>query len=99
MRGSLPAGANGPVSGVQAARWRRRIAVRIGREAVRQTAALISDLPPLTDPGSVALRDYRRGAGCVIVTGLPRAGKSTITSLVAGLMPRAAQVGGDDVNA
>ena len=38
-------------------------------------------------------------SGCVIVTGMPGAGKSTITSLVAGLMPRAAQVGGDDVNA
>ncbi len=30
---------------------------------------------------------------------MPGAGKSTITSLVAGLMPRAAHVGGDDVNA
>jgi energy-coupling factor transporter ATP-binding protein EcfA2 len=38
-------------------------------------------------------------AGCVIVTGMPGAGKSTVTSLAAGLMPRAAQVGGDDVNA
>lgn len=38
-------------------------------------------------------------SGCVIVTGMPGAGKTTITSLVAGLMPRAAQVSGDDVNA
>ena len=38
-------------------------------------------------------------SGCVIVTGMPGAGKSTITSLVAHLMPRAARVGGDDVNA
>ncbi len=37
--------------------------------------------------------------GCVIVTGMPGAGKTTITALVAQLMPRAAQVGGDDVNA
>jgi predicted kinase len=36
--------------------------------------------------------------GCVIVTGMPGAGKTTVTSLVAGLMPRAAQVGGDAVN-
>ncbi len=36
--------------------------------------------------------------GCVIVTGMPGAGKTTITSLVAQLMPRAAQVSGDDVN-
>jgi predicted kinase len=36
--------------------------------------------------------------GCVIVTGMPGAGKTTITSLAARLMPRAAQVGGDDVN-
>jgi predicted kinase len=37
-------------------------------------------------------------SGCVIVTGMPGAGKTTIAALVAGLMPRAAQVGGDDVN-
>lgn len=38
-------------------------------------------------------------SGCVIVTGVPGAGKTTVTSLVAQLLPRAAQVGGDDVNA
>jgi len=38
-------------------------------------------------------------AGCVLVTGMPGAGKTTVTSLTAQLMPRAAQVGGDDVNA
>jgi predicted kinase len=37
-------------------------------------------------------------SGCVIITGMPGAGKTTVTSLVAGLMPRAAQVSGDDVN-
>jgi len=36
--------------------------------------------------------------GCVIVTGMPGAGKTTITALVAGLLPRGAQVGGDAVN-
>jgi predicted kinase len=38
-------------------------------------------------------------SGCVIVTGMPGAGKSTITSHLAGLLPRAAQVSGDAVNA
>ena len=38
------------------------------------------------------------GSGCVIVTGMPGAGKTTITSLVARLMPRTALVSGDDVN-
>ena len=37
-------------------------------------------------------------SGCVIVTGMPGAGKTTVTSLVPWLMPRAAQVGGDAVN-
>ena len=37
--------------------------------------------------------------GCVIVTGMPGAGKTTITGLVAQLLPRAAQVSGDAVNA
>jgi predicted kinase len=37
--------------------------------------------------------------GCVLVTGMPGAGKTTVTSLAARLMPHAAQVGGDDVNA
>jgi predicted kinase len=38
-------------------------------------------------------------SGCVIVTGMPGAGKTTTTSHLARLMPRAAQVGGDAVNA
>lgn len=38
-------------------------------------------------------------SGCVLVTGMPGAGKTTVTSLAAGLMPRAARVGGDEVSA
>ena len=36
--------------------------------------------------------------GCLIVTGMPGAGKSTITGLAATLLPKAAQVRGDDMN-
>ena len=36
--------------------------------------------------------------GCVIVSGMPGAGKSTVTALAARRLPRAAQVRGDDVN-
>jgi predicted kinase len=37
-------------------------------------------------------------SGCVIVSGMPGAGKSTVTELAGHLLPRAAQVKGDDVN-
>jgi predicted kinase len=37
-------------------------------------------------------------SGCVIVSGMPGAGKTTVTSLAGRLLPRAARVGGDDVN-
>ena len=37
-------------------------------------------------------------SGCVIVSGMPGAGKSTVTRVAARLLPRAAQVKADDVN-
>jgi predicted kinase len=37
-------------------------------------------------------------AECVIVNGMPGAGKSTVSALAARLVPRGAQVKGDDVN-
>ena len=37
-------------------------------------------------------------SGCVIVSGMPAAGKSTVTARAARLLPRAAQVKGDAVN-
>jgi len=37
-------------------------------------------------------------SGCIIVSGMPGAGKSTVTALAGRLLPRAAQVKGDDVN-
>jgi predicted kinase len=37
-------------------------------------------------------------SGCVIVTGMPGAGKSTVTGLTASLLPKAVQVKGDDMN-
>lgn len=35
--------------------------------------------------------------GCVLVSGMPGAGKSTVTGLAAKLLPRAARIKGDDV--
>jgi predicted kinase len=37
-------------------------------------------------------------SGCVIVSGMPGAGKSTVSTLAARLLSRAARVKGDDVN-
>jgi predicted kinase len=37
--------------------------------------------------------------GCVIVTGMPAAGKSTVSTLAAQQLPRAVRIKGDDVNA
>jgi predicted kinase len=37
-------------------------------------------------------------SGCVIITGMPGAGKTTTTDLVGRSLPRGAQVGGDAVN-
>ena len=36
--------------------------------------------------------------GCVLVTGMPGSGKSTVTALAARLLPRAARVTGDEMN-
>ena len=37
-------------------------------------------------------------SGCVIVSGMPGAGKSTVTGLAARRLPKAAQVRGDEMN-
>jgi len=37
-------------------------------------------------------------SGCIIVSGMPGAGKSTVSALAAGLVPHGAQVKGDTVN-
>jgi predicted kinase len=48
--------------------------------------------------GSIAGVDASDLSGCVIVTGMPGAGKSTVTGLAARLLRKAAQVKGDDMN-
>ncbi len=50
--------------------------------------------PPV---GTIAAVTMTELAGCVIVSGMPAAGKSTVTRLAARLLPRAAQVKADTV--
>jgi hypothetical protein len=51
-----------------------------------------------TDVGNITVVATADLSGCVIVTGMPGAGKSTVTGLAARLLPKAAQVKGDDMN-
>lgn len=50
----------------------------------------------MTQP--IGAREVDTLPGCLVVTGLPGAGKSTVTRLVAAALPRAARIDGDAVN-
>jgi len=56
-------------------------------------------LPPCAARWHDSGVDVEALSGCVIVTGMPGAGKSTVSTLAAQLLPRACRVKGDDVNA
>jgi chloramphenicol 3-O-phosphotransferase len=70
---------------------------------VTNAAANLSGGPPAirlrerTVVGSITGVAAHDLSGCVIVTGMPGAGKSTVTALAARLLPKAAQVTGDDM--
>jgi predicted kinase len=57
-----------------------------------------SDCAPDGVVGTISRVTSGELPGCVIVSGMPGAGKSTVTRLAARLLPRAARIGGDDVN-
>jgi predicted kinase len=57
-----------------------------------------NQLLPCQHLGTIADMTTGELSGCVIVSGMPGAGKSTVTGLAARLLPRAAQIKGDDVN-
>jgi predicted kinase len=68
-----------------------------GRREVGRRAAAIR-LRPGRVIGTLARVRSGELSGCVIVSGMPGAGKSTVTRLAARSLPRAARVSGDDVN-
>jgi predicted kinase len=55
-------------------------------------------LPSSQVLGSITAVTVEDLSGCVIVSGMPGAGKSTVVSRAGRMLPKAAQVGGDDVN-
>ena len=65
------------------------------RDAPIQVEYCVAPAAPVCKPLAVPTESV---SGCVIVTGMPGAGKTTITDLVGRRLPRAAQVGGDAVN-
>lgn len=55
-------------------------------------------LPDRDSVATIAAMTFGDLRGCVLVSGMPGAGKSTVSGLAARLLPRAAQVKGDAVN-
>ncbi|SDS19650.1 Cytidylate kinase [Actinopolymorpha singaporensis] len=55
-------------------------------------------MPTLWRLGTIVAVIGEELQGCVIVSGMPGAGKSTVTGLAARLLPRAARIKADDVN-
>ena len=87
-----------PVGGGTPARWSGRGSIRQARRGEHPSGAARADADVSAQTGATAATGPIDGSrGCLVLSGVPGAGKTTVADLVAGHLPRAAVPDGDAV--